>query len=219
MANRWGNNGNSEKLSSWAPKSLQMVTAAMKLKRCLLLDKPRNLQRHSLSTKVCLVKAMFFKAETLFVNKGLSSQSYVFSSNQVWMWELDHKEGWVLKNWCFWTVVLEKTLKSYLDCKEIKLVHPKWNQWSANTLATWCKEPTYWKRPWWWERLKSGGEGGKRGWDGWMASPTRWTWVGACSEMAKVREVWCAASMGSQWVRHNWVTEQHADQGLPDVNG
>ena len=45
------------------------------------------------------------------------------------------------------------------------------------SLATWCKEPTHWKRPWCWERLKAGGEGGDRGWDGWMASPTRWTWV------------------------------------------
>ena len=63
-----------------------------------------------------------------FANKGPSSQSYGFSSRHVWMWELDHKEGWVPKNWCFWTVVLEKTLESPLDCKEIQLVHPKGNQ-------------------------------------------------------------------------------------------
>ena len=63
-----------------------------------------------------------------FVNKGPSSQSYVFSSSHVWMWELDHKEGWALKNWCFWTVVLEKTFESPLDCKEIKPVNPKGNQ-------------------------------------------------------------------------------------------
>ena len=56
------------------------------------------------------------------------SQSYDFSSSHVWMWQLDHKEGWTLKNWCFWTVVLEKTLESPLDCKEIKLVNPKGNQ-------------------------------------------------------------------------------------------
>ena len=61
-------------------------------------------------------------------DKALSSQSYGFSSNHVWMWELDHKEGWVPKNWCFWTVVLEKTLESPLDCKEIKPVNPKGNQ-------------------------------------------------------------------------------------------
>ena len=63
-----------------------------------------------------------------FTNKGLSSQSYSFSSSHVWMWELDHKEGWEVKNWCFWTVVLEKTLESPLDCKEIKPVNPKGNQ-------------------------------------------------------------------------------------------
>ena len=56
------------------------------------------------------------------------SQSYGFSSSHVWMWELDHKEGWALKNWCFWTVVLDKTLESPLDCKEIQPVHPKGNQ-------------------------------------------------------------------------------------------
>ena len=63
-----------------------------------------------------------------FADKGLSSESYGFSSSHVWMWELDYKEGWAPKNWCFWTVVLEKTLESPLDCKEIQLVHPKGNQ-------------------------------------------------------------------------------------------
>ena len=63
-----------------------------------------------------------------FTNKGSYSQSYGFSSSHVWMWELEHKESWVPKNWCFWTVVLEKTLESPLDCKEIQPVHPKWNQ-------------------------------------------------------------------------------------------
>ena len=117
-------------------------------------------------------------------NKGPSSQSYDFSSSRVWMWELDYKESWELKNWCFWTVVLEKTLESPLDCKEIQPVHPKGNQsWivfgrtdaeAENSIlwATWCEELTHLKRPWCWERLKAGGEGGGRGWDGYMASPT-----------------------------------------------
>ena len=61
-------------------------------------------------------------------NKCPSSQGYDFSSSHVWMWALDYKESWALKNWCFWTVVLEKTLESPLDCKEIQLVHPKGNQ-------------------------------------------------------------------------------------------
>ena len=68
------------------------------------------------------------KQRHYFTNKGLSSQSYGFSSSHVWMWELDHKESWVPKNWCFWTVVLEKTLESHLNCKEIQSTHPKGNQ-------------------------------------------------------------------------------------------
>ena len=97
-----------------APKPLQMVTAAI-IRRCLLLgrkaminpDSILNSRDITLSTKTCLVKAM------------------VFSSSHVWMWELNYKESWVLKNWCFWTEVLEKTLESPLDCKEIQPVHPK----------------------------------------------------------------------------------------------
>ena len=68
------------------------------------------------------------KQRHYFANKGLTSQSYGFSSSHVWMWELDYRKSWAPKNWCFWTVVLEKTLESPLDCKEIQLVHPKENQ-------------------------------------------------------------------------------------------
>ena len=68
------------------------------------------------------------KQRHYFANKGLSSQSYGFSSSHVWMWELYYKESWALKNWCFWTVVLEKTLESPLDCQEIQPVNPKGNQ-------------------------------------------------------------------------------------------
>ena len=124
-----------------------------------------------------------------FVNKGPSSQDYGFPSSHVWMWDLDYKESWVPKNWWFWTVVLEKTLENPLDYKEIQPVHPEGNQsWvfigrtddeaETNTLATWCEELTHLKRPWCWERLRAGGEGDNRGWDGWMASLTRWTWFG-----------------------------------------
>ena len=68
------------------------------------------------------------KKQKHFANKVPSSQSYGFSCGHVWMWELDYKENWMLKNWCFWAVVLEKTLESPLDCKEIQTVHPKGNQ-------------------------------------------------------------------------------------------
>ena len=105
------------------------------------------------------------------------------------MWELDHKESWALNNWCFWTVVLEKTLESPLDSKEIQPDHPKgYQSWifigrtdsEAETPIFWiwrCEELTHQKRPWCWERLRAGGEGDDRGWDVWMASPTLWTWV------------------------------------------
>ena len=68
------------------------------------------------------------KKRHYFANKGVPSQRHGFSSSHVWMWELEYKESWALKNWCFWTVALEKTLESPLDCKEIQPVHPKGNQ-------------------------------------------------------------------------------------------
>ena len=138
------------------------------------------------------------------------------------MWELDYKESWVLKNWCFWT------LESPLDCKEIQPVHPKGDQsWvfigrtdveaeTPNTSATWCKELTHLKRPWCWERLGAGGEGDETGWDGWMALPTRWTWVWVNSG-----SWWWTGRpgilrfMGSQRVGHDWVTELNW-KGFPD---
>ena len=123
-----------------------------------------------------------------FANKGLSSQGYGFSSSHVWMWELNYKESWAPKNWCFWTVVLERTHESPLDCKRsnqsiLKEISPEYSlkdwcwSWNSNTLATGCKELTHLKRPWCWERLKAGEVGDDRGWDGWMASLTQWTWV------------------------------------------
>ena len=102
---------------------------------------------------------------------------------------MDYKENWVPKSWCFSTVVLEKTLESPLDCTEIQPVHPKGNQsWifigrtdvEAETLVLGPPHVKNWltgKSPWCWERLKPGGEGDDRGWDGWMASRTQWTWV------------------------------------------
>ena len=150
-------------------------------------------------------------------DKGLSSQSYGFSSSHVWMWELDYKESWALKNWCFWTVVLEKTLESPLHCKEIQPVHPQGNQsWifigradaEAEALMLWPPdELTHWKRPWCWERLKAGGEGDDRGWDDWMASTQwKWVWVNSGSWWWTGR-TGVLQSMGSQRVGHDWATE------------
>ena len=119
-------------------------------------------------------------------------QNYGFSSSHIWMWELDHKKGWMLKNWCFWTAVLEKILESPLDFKEIQPVNPKGNQsWTfigrtdAEGPILWPPDAKSWltgKRPWCWEKLKTGGEGDEREWDGWMGSPTLWTWVWVISK-------------------------------------
>ena len=105
-------------LFSWAPKSLQMVTAAMKLKdTCSLEEKVYDQPRQFIK-----------KQRYYFTNKGPSSQSHGSSSSHGWFWELDHKESWEPKNWCFWTVMLEKSLESPLDCKEIKPANLKGNQ-------------------------------------------------------------------------------------------
>ena len=125
------------------------------------------------------------KQKHYFTDKGPSNQSYGFSNSHVWIWELHHVRA--LKNWCFWAVVLEKTLESPLVCKEIKPVNPKGNQsWifirrtdaEAEAPKLWppdAKSPLTGGKPWCWERLRVG-EVGDRGW-GWMASSTQWTWV------------------------------------------
>ena len=142
----------------WAPKSLQMLIAAMKLKDAYSLEGSYDQPRQHIK-----------KQKHYFVNKGPSSQGYGFSSSHLWMWELDYKESWVLKNWCFWTVVLEKALESPLDCKEIQPVHPKRDQsWvfigrteiEAETSILWppdAKKWLIWKYPdsgedWRWEK-------------------------------------------------------------------
>ena len=138
----------------------------------------------------------------------------------VWMWELDYEESWAPKNWCFWTMVLEKTLEESLELQGDP-TSPSWRRsvlgvhwkdwcwrWNSNTLATSCKELTHWKRPWCWAGLGAGGEGDDRGWDGWMASPAWWTWVWVNS-----RSWWWTGRpgvlrfMGLQRVRHDWATE------------
>ena len=118
---------------------------------------------------------------------------------------------WIILNWLRLTY-----------CKEIQPIHPKGNQsWiflgrtdaeaeTLNTLATWCKEPAHWKRPWCWERLKAGGEEDDRGWDGWVASPTQWTWVWVNSgSWWWTGRPGVLQSVGSQRVGHYWATEMN----------
>ena len=175
-------------------------------------------RRLLLGRKVMTNPDSILKSRDITLSTGSSSQSYGFSSSHVWMWEFDHKESWKLKDWCFWTVVLETTLESPLDCKEV--VHSEGDQpwdffgrndaksWNSSTLATSCEELTHWKRLWCWEGLGAGGEGDDRGWDGWMASLSQWTWVWVNS-----RSWWWTGRpgvlrfMGSQIVGHDWATE------------
>ena len=104
-------------LCFWAPKITADGDCSHEIKRHLFLGR-----------KVMMILDSILKIETLLCQKRSSGQGYGFSSGHVWMWELDCEESWALKNWCFWTVVLEKTLESFLDYKEIQPVHPKGDQ-------------------------------------------------------------------------------------------
>ena len=158
------------------------------------------------------------KQRHYFANKAPPSQSCGFSSGHVWMWELDYKESWVLKNWCFWTVLWEKTLESPLDCKEIKSVHSKGNQsWiSLEGLMLKLKLQYFGHLMWRTDSLEKtlmlGKIEGKRrrGWQKmrWLDGITgstdmslssgSWWWTGRSGVLQ---------SMGSQRVGHNWATE------------
>ena len=134
------------------------------------------------------------------------------------MWELEYKENWALKNWCFWTVVLQKTLESPLDNKDIQPVNPKGNQsWIfLGRTDTEAETPIFglmWRTNLFEKtlmlgKLKVGGEGDDRGWDGWMASPTQWTWVWESSgSWWWTGKPGVLQSVGSQRVREDWATE------------
>ena len=160
---------------------------------------------------------------------SLSSQSSGFPRSHVHMWELDHKkpERWRTDAFSFPIMVLEKTFESPLDSEEIKAVHPKGNQPWIFIGRTETETPMLWppevksrlieKRPWCWERLRAGGEGDDGGWDGWMASPTQWTWVWASSGRwwrTEKEKPGLLQSMGSQRVGYDLLTEQQQHNGI-----
>ena len=127
-------------------------------------------QRVTLPTKVCLVKAMFFPVviygcESWTIKKAEYQRIDAF---ELWCWRRLLRVSWTARR------SNQSILKEISP--EYSLEGWCWS-WNSNTLARWCKELTHWKRPWCWERLKAGGGGDNRGWDGWMASLTQWTWV------------------------------------------
>ena len=193
MANRWGNSGNSGRLNFGGSKITADGDCSHEIKRHLLLGKKVMTNLDSilksrdvtLPTKVHLVK----------VNG--------FTSSHVWMWELNYKESWARKNWCFWTVVLEKTLESPLDCKEIQPVHPKGNHsWifigrtdaEAETPIIWppdAKNWLIWKDPdtendWRWEQKG-------------MTEDEMVGWHHQLNELGKLIGTWVWVNSGSWW--------------------
>ena len=155
----------------------------------------------TLPTKVHIVKAMVFPVITYECESWtIKAKCWRTDAFELWCWRRLLRVSWTARRWNH-SVLKKSTLN----------IHWKdwcWS-WSSNTLATWWKELTHWKRPWCWERLRAGGEGDDRRWDGWMASSTQWIWVSANSRRWwKIGKPCVLQSMGSQKVGHNWETGQ-----------
>ena len=186
----------------WAPKSLQMVIAAMKLKDTCYwkkamtnLDSILKSKDITLSTKIHLVKAMVFPV----VMYGCES----WTIKKAKRWRID-----AFELWCWGRLLRVPWTARRSDQSILKEISPGWCwNWNSSTLATWCEELIHWKRLWCWERLKAEGEVDDRG-DGWMTSPTRWKRVRASSGIWwRMEKTGMLQSMGSRRVGHDWVTE------------
>ena len=194
------------------PKIIADGDCTHKIKRHLLLggkvmtnvDSILKSRDITLPTKVCLVKAMVFPVvmygcESYTIKKAKHWRTDAF---ELWCWRRLLRVPWTSRR-SNQSILKEISPEYWLEGLKLK---PK-----LHTLATWCKELTHWKRPWSWERLNAGGEGDNRGWDGWMASLTRWTWVWVSQsllELVEDMEAWCAVVQGvakSQTRLSNWT--------------
>ena len=209
MANRWGNIGNRDRLTFLGSKITADDDSSNDIKRPLLfgrkvmtnVDSILKSRDITLPTKVRLVKAMVFPV----VMHGCESQTLKKAER----WRIDASELWCWRRllrvpWTAW-----RSNQFILKKSVLNIFWENWCwSWNSNTSATWCEELIHLKRPWCWERLKTGGEADDRGWDGWMASPIRWTWVWASSgSWWWTGKPGVLRSTGSQRVGHDWVTE------------
>ena len=182
MANRWGKEANRDRYFFLLGSNItEYDNYSHEIRRCLIPG------RKAMTNLDSVLKSRDITLLTKIYHQGYD---FSISRSHVQMWELDCKEGWASKTRCFWTVVLEKTpeildqqgyqtSQSYRK-SNLNICWKEWC-WSFHTLDTWCAEQTHWKRPWCWERSRARGEGGDRGWDGWMTSLTQWTWIWANS--------------------------------------
>ena len=182
MANRWGNSGNRDRLYFLGSKITADGDCSQEMKRCLLLGRKVRTNLNgilksrdiTLPTKVHLVKAMVFpvvmyKCYSWTIKKA---ECWRIDAFELWCWRRLFRVPWTARN-SNQSVLKEISPEYSLEGLMLKQ--------KLQYLAIWCEELTHWKRPWCWERLKAGGEGDDRGWDGWMASPTQWPWVWASS--------------------------------------
>ena len=184
MANRWGNNGSSDRLYLGGSQITADGDCSYEIKRCLLLgrkamtnlDSILKIRDITLPTKVHIVKAMVFPV----VMYGCES------------WTIKKAERWridAFELWCQRRLLRVPSTTRRSNQSILKEINPEYSleelmlKLKLQYLVTWCEKATHWKRPWCWERLKARLEGGKTGWDGWMASLTKWTWVWANSRI------------------------------------
>ena len=211
MGNRWENSGNSGWLYFGGSKITADSDSSQEIKRRLFLGRKAMTNLDSvlksrditLLTKVCIVKALvlpvvMYGCESWTIRKN---EHWRIDAFELWCWRKLLRVPWTSR-WSNQSILKENQPWIFIGRTDTEAEN-------SNTLATWCKELTHWKRPWCWERLRAGGKGDDRGWDGWITSSTPWTWVWAKSgRWWRTGKSGVPQSMGLQsWTRlSNWTT-------------